>query len=138
MGLELGLISSDLDAIKKKEHGDVDDCFREMLKLRLSFGTLQWSHLITALRQDPVNLAIVANNLAKIHEPDMVKEPLTGITSILLDEDQPKNPPAATQGPLICSVYRRDNYGSQFVCVCVCVCYHTSYIIIVGCSPTDD
>lgn len=72
LGLELECNSHDLDAIKRNNR-DVESCFREMLKTRLSNSTpLQWSHLINALRRKHINFKLLANDLAKKYEAGMV------------------------------------------------------------------
>ena len=63
-----------MDAIYKEKNNDIEQCLTEMLKRRLATATaLRWSHLINALRQNHVNLAGLANDLAKAHDHSMVQ-----------------------------------------------------------------
>ena len=102
MGLALGLPQHMLDAIYRSNLRDVDDCFRVMLNQRLSTTPiLQWSHIISALRQPHVGLVSLANKLAQRYDSEsvMATESVTSTMShILLDEAdqiQPTNPRAA-------------------------------------------
>ena len=91
MGLELGLLQHALDAIKHNCRDIVDECFREMLSEILSSTALQWSHIISALRQPHIGLVSLANELAKSHDPNLIKikeSPPTMSHMLLHEADQ--------------------------------------------------
>ena len=98
MGLELGLLQHTLNAIKLSHRDIVDECFREMLnETLLSSPNLQWSRVISALRQKHIGFFTLANRLAKSHDPKSVTTIAPTMSHILLDEVdqvQPMNPQA--------------------------------------------
>ena len=67
IGIELGIIKTDLDPIKVTEGGNPGNCLREMLALWLKqvHPPPTWSALITALKQPTIGLQQLAKEIEK-------------------------------------------------------------------------
>ena len=68
-GLALGVPCDTLDAVKKSNQGDCDDCFRESLKewLKGAEPPPTWSALCNALKSPSLGYGELANELSKRH-----------------------------------------------------------------------
>ena len=64
IGLQLGLMEDDLDAIKRDNHDRSEDCFREIIKKWLLQTGGSWRKLIAALNHETVGYCVLAISIA--------------------------------------------------------------------------
>ena len=67
LGLELGLLPYQLDAIQKDSRGVTTEGQRMMLQKWLDTGSASWSSLVKALKSPLINKESIADEIAKAH-----------------------------------------------------------------------
>ena len=68
IGLELGVDDNTLRAFRGQFHGNpIKECHQEMLSYFFNRGSLQWIHIVQALRSPSVGYSDLANRIAREH-----------------------------------------------------------------------